>query len=733
MPSNNSPLKIKGPAIPGKYEKYSWVPLGIGTANPHPVGNVLHAAWSNLGNSPYALDILRRGACQDCSLGLSSLNGPAMHLCIGHLKRLKSHRMSACSEAEVADISRLRKMSAVELKNLGRLSFPLLYRPKQRGFSRVSWEKAIDIVANKWKEVSGSRQAYLARSSGLTNETYYLFSKIARVMGSNNIDLSVRWRDEELTGGLQQGLGVFESTISLSDLVGTDLILLWGISDIHNEIELLNYLHCAKKKGTRIVAINSMHEASLDACWLPRYFRSALFGTKIVDEFVYINAGGDVSLLTAVTKMLIEWQVPNLEFINAHTTGWENLVESVADKTIQELVSLSGVSKQQIDWLATTIARANSMVSLYSNQLSHHFGTQDTTKGLVNLHLMNGAIGTEYSGLMPLPMYEGFRAGKMCGISPVQYPGALHISEKNAEFLKQQWGADVSAEQGLFMPEIMQQCKNGEIDFLYSLGCNIFSQSHSPQNVSQALEKVTTRIHQDIYLNQTMLIEPKGEVLLLPSQNRYEQRGGTITNVERSIQFTPELVEHPIIGESKADWEILGILGQKLRGNSTVQFLYDSCQQIRQEMSSVIPNYKEIVHCTEAGDQRQWGGEQLCADGDFSLCDSNRASFAPLQLIVQPQPEGTFRLIVRRYKSGEHKKNEIFLSTTDAEALELGDGENITVSNENGVCTGILRIKNGTKGQVHISWSSAHNLFCSSNPFSAEIEYTTYVQINRSL
>ena len=55
-----------------------------------------------------------------------------------------------------------------------------------------------------------------------------------------------------------------------------------------------------------------------------------------------------------------------------------------------------------------------------------------------------------------------------------------------------------------------------------------------------------------------MLVDPADLVVILPAQNRYEQRGGgTSTSTERRIRFSPEIKGHPQVGESKPEWEIL--------------------------------------------------------------------------------------------------------------------------------------------------------------------------------
>ena len=63
-----------------------------------------------------------------------------------------------------------------------------------------------------------------------------------------------------------------------------------------------------------------------------------------------------------------------------------------------------------------------------------------------------------------------------------------------------------------------------------------------PELVHAALAKIRLRVHQDIVVNQTMLVDPSHTVVLLPSRTRYEQRGGgTETSTERRVIYSPEI------------------------------------------------------------------------------------------------------------------------------------------------------------------------------------------------
>ena len=74
----------------------------------------------------------------------------------------------------------------------------------------------------------------------------------------------------------------------------------------NNQPVTTKYLCYAKRQGTRIVVVNPMREPGLERYWVPSDLRSALFGTRLMDDFFQVAVGGDIAFLNGVLKHLIE-------------------------------------------------------------------------------------------------------------------------------------------------------------------------------------------------------------------------------------------------------------------------------------------------------------------------------------------------------------------------------------------------------------------------------------------
>ena len=147
----------------------------------------MKVAWDNRDNLPYAYQILTQGVCDGCALGVSglydqTLTGP--HLCTTRLNVLRLNTASAINPMLFENIEELRKIE--------RIPYPLSRKKGETTFTRISWDEAIDRMAEKIKAIDPKQLAFYLTARGITNEAYYTAAKIARFLGTNNIDNASR-------------------------------------------------------------------------------------------------------------------------------------------------------------------------------------------------------------------------------------------------------------------------------------------------------------------------------------------------------------------------------------------------------------------------------------------------------------------------------------------------------------------------------------------------------------
>src|SRR5438552_1039691 len=301
-------------------------PFGLGETKPHHFRDMARVVWENRDNLAYAWRILQHGVCDGCSLGPAGLHDDTMdgvHLCMTRLRMLRLNTMPALDHARLADVSSLESMSERELRRLGRLAYPMLRKSGERGFRRVSWDEAIAVAGDALRAAPPARVAFYTTSRGLTNETYYVAAKLARLLGTNNIDNAARLCHAASTVALKAAIGWGASTCSYSDWIGTDFIALCGTDLANNQPVAIKYLYYAKEQGARIAVVNPYREPGLERYWVPSITKSALFGTRLMDDFFPVRVGGDVAFFNGVLRMLIEHDWLDHAFICERSQGFE--------------------------------------------------------------------------------------------------------------------------------------------------------------------------------------------------------------------------------------------------------------------------------------------------------------------------------------------------------------------------------------------------------------------------
>lgn len=623
--------------MPGAKAIHNWLPhviplAWVGHAKPRDYGTVLSALWQNRKDIPYALKILRHGVCDGCAFGPCGLRDDVLdnvHLCLPRLKLLKFNTMPAVDLSVLSDAGRLRRLKPQQLRSLGRLSHPMMRRKGERGFLRVSWEEALELVCHSIRKAPAHELAFVAASRRLTNEAYYVFQKLARVLGTNNIDLCPRSDDAAGFSAFRESLGYGASTCSLADLIGTDLLVMVGDSLATSQPVTTQYMYYAKRAGARIVLINLMADQhrAIDEEPPPA---SSGFGTDVWDDCFRIPVGGDTAFINGVLKFLILAERIDRPYVEQHTSGFAQLQAAIEGQSWEVLEQRAGVGREQMQRFAETYGRARTAVLVCGDGFAASQLGAANAKAIVNLALARGMLGREKCGIMPTAGGSSVYGAAECGSAPDLFPGGFAVNNETARRFSNLWHHPVPSQPGLKTPDMIAAAHQGAVKFLYAMGGDPLESTSDHKFVADALSAITVRVHQDTALNPSMLVDPGETVILFPAQTRYEQRtGGTTTNAERRIRFSPEITGHQV-GEALPEWEIPVLIGRKSMSNGDRLLPFTDTQTIREEMSRVMPIYHGIERLTEEGDELQWGGPQLYKDG-FTSMPNHRAVFTVLQ------------------------------------------------------------------------------------------------------
>ena len=743
----------------------SAVPFGLGQAKPKHFRDMGAIVWRNRDNLLYAWKVLSRGVCDGCALGVAGFHDwtiKGVHLCMTRLNLLRLNTMPELDVRLLEDIEALRARLAAErrsptrrdsnhgpqragsesgapefdnaqLRELGRLPYPMLREKDAKGFRRISWDEAYQRIAKKIRASHPRRFAFFVTSRGVTNEVYYMAQKVARFLGTNNVDNAARICHSPSTAAMKHAIGVAATTCSYKDWYGTDLIIFFGANPANDQPVTTKYLHEAKKLGTKIVMVNPYREPGMERYWVPSSASSAVFGTDLMDYWFPVSTGGDIAFLGGVLKILIENNWVDDNFIRNHTDGFEELKAAIALWKVEMLEAQAGLNREAMREFAELIRNAKNAVLVWSMGITQHAFGGDTVSMILNLGLLRGWVGRDKCGLMPIRGHSSVQGGAEMGAYSTAFPGGKPITAENAATLSEQYQFPVPDWTGLTTTEMVEASARGELDLLYCLGGNFLRNLPEPDYVRAAMANVPMRVHQDIILTDQMFIPAKEEVILLPAKTRYEQDdGGIETTTERRIAFSPEIPRQ--VGEAKAEWKILRELAATVHPERAHLLGCETGWKMREEIVRIVPFYEGIQHLRKTGDAVQYGGPHLCADWKFPTPDG-KAHFRAVELPLTPSlsPSDGERVSGR---TGEGKRtviphfvvstrrgkqfnsliyaevdpingagrDAVLMNIEDASSLHLMNHDRVALTNDVGRYEGRVFLAPIARGNLQIHW-----------------------------
>jgi molybdopterin-dependent oxidoreductase alpha subunit len=714
--------------------------FGLGRQKPRHYREMLKIVWENRDELPFAWRILNDGVCDGCALGTSGLSdwtvqGP--HLCMVRLELMRLNTAPALDPGRLADCSSLSSHPSQALRGLGRLPEPMLRRRGDRGFRVLSWDEAYDRVAADLRSVDPARAAFYLTSRGITNEVYYAAQKAARFLGTNHIDNSARLCHAASTSGMKATLGYGASTCSYVDWLHADLIVFFGANVANNQPVTTKYLHHAKQNGAQIAVVNPYREPGLERYWVPSIASSALAGTALADHWFDVHTGGDLAFLIGVLRALVEDGGVDEAFVRDHTEGFAAARDRALAADWDALQRDSGATRGRMRDFARLLVQRPNAVVVWSMGLTQHTHGVDTIKALMNVGLARGLPGRPNRGLVPIRGHSGVQGGAEVGCVP-KLDAAM--TARCAEV----WGFPFPAAPGWTTSEMIDRAADGAVDLFWVVGGNFLETLADAGRSRRALQRPRLRVHHDIVLSSSMLVEGDGDVLVLPAATRYESvGGGTETSTERRIIFSPEIPGRRV-GSARPEWQVFGDVMARAFPDRAAGIRFESAAAIRAEIARTVPLYAGIESLRVKGDQVQWGGRTLYADGRFATADG-KAHFAPVEPRLRPSMARTFFVSTRRGKQFNSmiqrdvdpltgaRRDDVLISADDLRLLDLESGAAVILTSATGSFHGRLKEAPIKSGNLEVHWPEGNTLLSASavDPDSMEPDYNAVVIVDK--
>ncbi len=366
-------------------------------------------------------------------------------------------------------ISNLQQLTSYEADRLGRLSFPVILRAGSSRYERISWQEIYTIAEAAFRKLPERVASYSSGRS--SNEAAYLLQLMMRTLGSNNLADCSDLCHAPSTTALKEMFGTNTSIVSLESLKQADCVVLAGSNSSYNHPRLMNELIKLRDRGARIIVINPVMEIGLVKFGSPAFPVKSLFtGSDIASLYLQPIPGSDVALFVGIQKALIEKDLIDRSFLQAHTEGWEAIVEQAQSTSWETITTTCGVSQAEIEAAATIIGNSSRVVFGWAMGITQHVNGVDNVYSIANTALLTGNAGKEGAGVMPVRGHSNVQGFGSMGVT-------VKLKDEIRTALEKLLGRSLNLKGGYHTRHLIEAAEAGNVDTLLCLGESVCRQS----------------------------------------------------------------------------------------------------------------------------------------------------------------------------------------------------------------------------------------------------------------
>jgi NADH-quinone oxidoreductase subunit G len=488
-----------------------------------------------------------------------------------------------------------------------RLTTPLIRR--NGTLEPATWTEALGLVAQALREIlraSGPQAVGGVGSTHTTNEESYLFQKLLRSLGTNNIDhfhghfpsqtRDFNAEDAERTqrpqrserkmqgessqthrepasaslssaasasasaaSALKSGLP-FVWTGSIAGLDQASHILLLGTDTYHRQPIIDLRIRKAIRNGARAHVVTS-EPTRLD---------------RLTTSVIRYAPGQTGAVARALLCLVLGERLTRGAYAEQHAK--ELAARRKELETPSRAAKAASVEIETLRALTRELAEAKGAMILYDEMATREPTGEGLAADILLLALATDNFGRPGAGCGPLLEDNNSLGARDMGVLPDTLPGYRPVADERARAaLSAVWNVAVPETSGLDYDELL----SGGVRALYVMGAD--PARHATPAQLAALENLSLLVVQELFLTETA----RRAHVVLPALS-YAEKDGTFTNTERCVQVARKAMA-PLPG-ARADWEILCGLAREL-GLPAQPWSYTSPAEILAEIARTTSFY----------------------------------------------------------------------------------------------------------------------------------------------
>ena len=574
-------------------------------------------------------------------------------------------------------------------------------------FEPISWDAAIEDIAHRWRRIIAQwgAEAILPFSYGGTLGLlqYWAGHPLFYALGASRLDRTICI--STAYAGWRATLGAVTGN-DAEQLVGSDLVVLWGINASHTHINAMTLVKRARQRGAFVVCIDPYRTQT----------------AKWADCHLMPRPGTDGALALGVMHVLIRDGLVDRDYIRRATLGFTILAEHVKQYDPARVSRITGLATGEIVDFARRYGATKATYIRVGIGLSRHDNGGMTCRSIACLPALTGAYAHPAGGaLLSSTATFGLKydALERADLMPHPAPRVVNM---------------IRLGRALTEPEMRPPIKA-----LYVYNSNPASVCPNQELVLSGLERedLFTVVHEQHLTDTTDYAD-----IVLPATTSMEH-----VDLYKSYGHMYLQLAEPVIppeGEARSNWHVVRCLA-KAMGLLDPHFDKDEAALVREALSSGDPSVAGITY-ERLKDERvvrlgvgrpflpfadgaptpsgkvEFVSETLASQGLPSLPtylplvegpDNPEASRRyPLQCLVPPNRfflNSSFSQSDRLRR--RQKQPSVLLHPEDAAARGIRDGDLVAVSSARGQARFVATLTKDTRAGVAVVegiWWSKH-------------------------
>src|SRR6266571_986793 len=258
--------------------------------------------------------------------------------------------------------------------------------PKGAGrFEPIGWDAAIDEIVRQWRRIIArwGGEAILPFSYGGTLGLlqYWAGHPLFHALGASQLDRTICVTPAY--SGWMATLGTVAGN-DAEQMVGSDLVVLWGINASHTHINLMSLVKQARQRGAFI------------ACIDPYRTQTA----KKADLYLQPRPGTDGALALGLMHVLIGEGLVDHDYIRRATQGYAELALHVRQYDPERVAAITGLAPDVIVSFARRYGATKASFLRVGIGLSRHDNGGATCRAIACLPALTGAYAHPSGGAL---------------------------------------------------------------------------------------------------------------------------------------------------------------------------------------------------------------------------------------------------------------------------------------------------------------------------------------------